>query len=107
MARVMADIKADTLVQAEQLVKQHALNTLQAANPSSSNQNTTAEVNGGKNRNALPGSKVNGVGKAGSALVVKNGKGEEGQSLALPENVVEEGIRVTRECLEVVCEFQP
>lgn len=35
---------------------------------------------------------------------VRNGKGENGQSLALPKNVVEEGVRITRECLELVCE---
>jgi hypothetical protein len=35
---------------------------------------------------------------------VRNGKGENGQSLALPKNVVDEGVRITRECLELVCE---
>jgi hypothetical protein len=34
----------------------------------------------------------------------KNGHGERGASLALPKNVVEEGIKITRESLEGVCE---
>ena len=34
----------------------------------------------------------------------KVGKGEgERQSLALPKAVVDEGVKVTRECLEIVC----
>jgi len=32
----------------------------------------------------------------------KEGRGEGGKSLALPKNVVEEGLKVTRECLELV-----
>ena len=35
---------------------------------------------------------------------VRNGKGENGQSLALPKSVVDEGVRITKECLELVCE---
>lgn len=55
----------------------------------------TTNGSGGKN-----GVTVNGKTKA-------NGKGEDGQSLALPQDVVDEGVRITKECLEVVCEFQP
>jgi hypothetical protein len=32
-----------------------------------------------------------------------NGHGVGGVSLALPKTVVEEGLKVTRECLEAVC----
>ncbi|RDL39674.1 Uncharacterized protein BP5553_04014 [Venustampulla echinocandica] len=32
------------------------------------------------------------------------GKGQNGVSLALPKSVVEEGVKITRECLELVCE---
>ncbi|KAA8567656.1 hypothetical protein EYC84_008129 [Monilinia fructicola] len=32
------------------------------------------------------------------------GRGERGQSLALPKSVVEEGVRITRESLDAVCE---
>jgi hypothetical protein len=50
---------------------------------------------------------VNGAGgKSGGKAMgngeVKEGRGEGGQSLALPKNVVEEGVRITRECLELV-----
>jgi hypothetical protein len=34
----------------------------------------------------------------------KEGRGEKGVSLALPKGVVDEGLKVTRECLELVCE---
>lgn len=33
------------------------------------------------------------------------GRGEQGQSLALPEKVVEEGLRVTRDALDNVVEM--
>ena len=47
-----------------------------------------------------------GAGERGAATVGGNGngRGEGGQSLALPRNVVEEGVRITRECLEQVVE---
>jgi hypothetical protein len=54
------------------------------------------------NSSTIPnGSKT---GKHAKAEEVRNGKGENGQSLALPKNVVDEGVRITRECLELVCE---
>lgn len=34
------------------------------------------------------------------------GKGEEGQSLALPKSVVEEGVRITKECLDLIVEVE-
>jgi hypothetical protein len=43
---------------------------------------------------------VNGKDKEGKV----EGRGEKGASLALPRTVVDEGVRVTRECLELVCE---
>ncbi|KAK2627250.1 hypothetical protein QTJ16_003216 [Diplocarpon rosae] len=49
--------------------------------------------------------KANGVKKKGEDDVPgSRGKGEGGASLALPRAVVEEGVRITRECLELVCE---
>jgi hypothetical protein len=45
-------------------------------------------------------------GKTGSGGGNAKGKGENGQSLALPKKVVEEGVRITRECLELVCEVE-
>jgi hypothetical protein len=44
----------------------------------------------------------NGAAGGGNGKVV--GRGEGGQSLALPKNVVEAGGRITRECLEQVVE---
>ena len=48
-------------------------------------------------------------GKSGSKAATngeaKEGRGENGQSLALPKNVVEEGVRITRECLDAVIEI--
>jgi len=53
---------------------------------------------------------VNAGGKAGlgdgSAGGSGGGHGEGGASLALPKSVVEEGVRITRECLETVCEVE-
>lgn len=43
----------------------------------------------------------------GSTTTGKNdvkGRGEGGASLALPKVVLDEGVRITRECLELVCE---
>jgi hypothetical protein len=56
----------------------------------------------------------NGTGAAGKngktngndAVGTVNGKGEGGQSLALPKTVVEEGLKITRECLELVVEVE-
>ncbi|KAM3083663.1 hypothetical protein ACMFMG_002220 [Clarireedia jacksonii] len=48
-------------------------------------------------------SSTNGSATANGATS-KNGHGERGASLALPKNVVEEGIKITRESLEGVCE---
>lgn len=54
----------------------------------------------GSSKNGVNG--VNGTGKKKG-----NGRGEDGQSLALPKSVVDEGVRITRDCLESVCEFHP
>lgn len=48
--------------------------------------------------------RVGGSKKKDDGLMGFKGKGEGGQSLALPRGVVEEGVRITRECLELVCE---
>lgn len=37
---------------------------------------------------------------------VMAGKGEGGRSLALPKNVVEEGVKITKECLDLVVEVE-
>ncbi|KAH9216338.1 hypothetical protein DL95DRAFT_363228 [Leptodontidium sp. 2 PMI_412] len=77
MSRVLQDIKDDT--EASALHQK-----LQSQSHTSSNGKFTKKK-----------------GEEGSVFV---GKGEGGQSLALPRVVVEEGVRITRECLEAVCE---
>jgi len=77
MSRVLEDIRADSAAARE---KDELKNGVSAA--------TTAATKGGGGNNA----------------VANGGRGERGQSLALPKNVVEEGVRITRECLELVCE---
>lgn len=48
-----------------------------------------------------------GKAKGGDLGVVKGtGRGEGGKSLAVPRKVVEEGLRVTRECLGLVCQTE-
>jgi hypothetical protein len=82
MSRVLSDIKTDT--------------ELSRASSSSS-----ATISNGASGSA---SKTGKHGNGKKEEEVRNGKGENGQSLALPKNVVEEGVRITRECLELVCE---
>ncbi|KAH6680736.1 hypothetical protein B0J14DRAFT_532185 [Halenospora varia] len=88
------------------LIQSHALTLLRSGDPSISTfpalmsrvledirkDSIAARSSGGDE----DGGKMNGTGK-------KNG-GKEKESLALPKGVVDEGVRVTRECLELVCE---
>jgi hypothetical protein len=52
--------------------------------------------------------KENGTAAVGTKEVGKpaQGKGEGGQSLALPKSVVEEGVRITKECLDLIVEVE-
>jgi hypothetical protein len=50
--------------------------------------------------------KENGAGAAGTTGKPVPGKGEVGKSLALPKSVVEEGVRITKECLDLVVEVE-
>jgi hypothetical protein len=79
MTRVLSDIKADTEL------SRASSNLL--PNGTSSSTTKTGKHGPGKKEEEM-----------------RNGKGENGQSLALPKNVVEEGVKITRECLELVCE---
>ena len=76
LAKVLADVRADTLA------------------ATSATPPVSKKANGVANGNGVNG--VNGVGK-------ETGRGEGGKSLAVPKKVVDEGLRVTRECLELVC----
>lgn len=61
-------------------------------------------------RKAKPEVKGKGKMKGGTTTTIVEGdgqgRGEGGQSLAMPRNVVQEGLRITRECLESVCEVE-
>ncbi|KIN04911.1 hypothetical protein OIDMADRAFT_157407 [Oidiodendron maius Zn] len=54
--------------------------------------------------------KENGAAAAGTSAskpaAAVLGKGEGGKSLALPKSVVEEGVRITKECLDLVVEVE-
>ncbi|KAF7862726.1 hypothetical protein EAF04_007599 [Stromatinia cepivora] len=82
MAKVLEDIRADTLAQSS---------STNGVNGSTST-STSTSVDKEKEKDKKE--------KEGAA----KGRGERGQSLALPKNVVEEGVRITRESLEAVCE---
>jgi hypothetical protein len=47
---------------------------------------------------------VNGVAAGGMANGLGNSQGSTG--LAVPKAVIEEGVKITRECLELVCEVE-
>jgi len=50
---------------------------------------------------------VNGVAAAGSGHLVNGVGNRAGRAgLAVPKTVIEEGVRITRECLELVCEVE-
>ncbi|CAD6444018.1 2f6267fa-96f7-4c7e-acfd-4fa60b3dab5e [Sclerotinia trifoliorum] len=78
MAKVLEDIRADTLAQSS----------------------STNGVNGSTSISTSADKEKDKKEKEGTV----KGRGERGQSLALPKNVVEEGVRITRESLEAVCE---
>ena len=77
MSRVMADIREDTITAETYTQAQQGGQSNGAAN--------------GKEKEKGKGEKI-------------NGRGEGGVNLALPKSVVEEGVKVTRESLETVCE---
>ncbi|KAG4031086.1 hypothetical protein MFRU_010g02110 [Monilinia fructicola] len=81
IAKVLEDIRADTL----------------ALQNSASSPPPTSSANG---VNGVTDKDKKGEGKDASP----KGRGERGQSLALPKSVVEEGVRITRESLDAVCE---
>lgn len=49
--------------------------------------------------NGVGGGMVNGTGASA-------GSGNRSTGLAVPKTVIEEGVRITRECLELVCEIE-
>jgi hypothetical protein len=130
MERVLDDIRRDTA--AARLHPVGPNNTASNSNPdvsNSQNQNPNPSPGSSKAGSTMASAsspevqrKLGGLGKAnGTAMgkgkaagpgvglmngVVVNGvgAGEGSMGLAVPQTVIEEGIRITRECLEQVCE---
>lgn len=92
----MEDIRHDTSV------AQQAF--LQSQSQTQSNGTISSSSNG------EPAAGGTGIGKqkeknGSSSSERLKGSGEGGVNLALPKNVVDEGIRITRECLDSICEI--
>ncbi|QSZ37016.1 hypothetical protein DSL72_009108 [Monilinia vaccinii-corymbosi] len=87
IAKVLEDVRADTLA-------------LQNVSSSPTNSSKSDSATNGANGVSDKDKDKKGEGKE----TLPKGRGERGQSLALPKNVVEEGVRITRESLEAVCE---
>ncbi|KAH7342880.1 hypothetical protein BKA65DRAFT_587079 [Rhexocercosporidium sp. MPI-PUGE-AT-0058] len=113
MSRVLQDIKDDTEAFAlHQKLQSQANSTSTSSSTATSSQvqssssSSSGLLGKGKPNGVMTSTSSNGrfskkKGEEGSVFV---GKGEGGQSLALPRAVVEEGVRITRECLEAVCD---
>ncbi|ESZ98348.1 hypothetical protein SBOR_1226 [Sclerotinia borealis F-4128] len=84
IAKVLEDIRADTLALSQ--------------TPDSSSASSTNGVNG------VTSSDKDKDKKEKEKDTSLKGRGERGQNLALPKSVVDEGVRITRESLEAVCE---
>lgn len=103
MERVLQDIRADTAA-----LSNGAANGIGKASTNNGSQSTSGA---GLQLGMTPSSRGNGEegdssSQSSASGHVPNGKGKEiearrkGVSLALPKSVVDEGIRVTRECLK-------
>jgi hypothetical protein len=74
------------------------------SNPTTTNgANGSRTKEGSKDKDESPAPETaNGIAQA-----IANGKGRTGEdSLAVPRAVIDEGLKVTRECLEQVCELE-
>lgn len=87
MSQVMEDIRLDSV----------AARAAEAAAAAGSTTTTTTLANGNGNGNASATAK-------GGATGSIRGHGEGGASLAVPKSVLDEGVRITRESLEQICE---
>ncbi|KAL2075758.1 hypothetical protein VTL71DRAFT_701 [Oculimacula yallundae] len=114
MSRVLQDIKDDSESYERHLQQNPSQNPkTQTSTPSSTQSGSSSGLQKGKTNGASLGGGAGGGGgtngkfgkkKGDEGGTVFVGRGEGGQSLALPRGVVEEGVRITRECLEAVCE---
>ncbi|CZS97241.1 hypothetical protein WAI453_008505 [Rhynchosporium graminicola] len=111
MSRVIQDIKDDTasLALHQSQNPSNSTSSQKSSNASNSTSSSSTLSNSTNSKGKVNGS-VGGGGSNGKFGTKKEdgsvfvGKGEGGQSLALPKVVVDEGVRITRECLEAVCE---
>jgi hypothetical protein len=87
MARVLEDVKADTA----------AARSAEEKDQKEKEKNGTGLVAKEKGGKKPAPATVPALGK---------GKGEDGRSLALPRSVVDEGVRITKECLDLVVEVE-
>ena len=63
----------------------------------------------GTEKGGKGGGKAKGGGNGKAGAVAEGdvpGRGDGGANLAMPRNVMEEGLRITRDCLECVCEVE-
>jgi hypothetical protein len=119
MERVLADVRADTELALQNASSetesdpQSQLSTGGTATPDSSNTNGTqrqTQTQTVPHSNGLPNtdpaaSIANGNGQSKGELPPAVGVGGRA-SLALPQAVIDEGVKVTRECLELVAEIE-
>ncbi|KAI1375919.1 hypothetical protein F4677DRAFT_421256 [Hypoxylon crocopeplum] len=64
----------------------------------------SSSTNGGGEANGTSATNGNGNSKSGANGTSSSGLTADGASLAIPQSVVDAVLKVTRECLEVVCE---
>jgi hypothetical protein len=83
-----------------------ATSTASGSSPEAQRKAGAGRANGAAGASALGKGKAAAAG-AGAVNGVVNGAGRIGEGstgLAVPQTVIEEGVRITRECLEQVCE---
>ena len=90
LRRVLEDVRQDTAFSPSGAT--NTTNGKAAANGTSDENGATAVVNGSKKGDATNGAAT-------------NGSTGDRPSLAMPQNVVDEALKVTRDCLESVCEI--
>ena len=91
LRRVLEDVRQDTAFSPSGAT--NTTNGKAAANGTSDENGATAVVNGSKKGDATNGAATNG------------NTNSDRPSLAIPQTVVDEALKVTRDCLETVCEL--
>jgi len=82
------------------------MSTPSGSSPEQQRKTGTGKTNGAAGLNTLGKGKAVTVAGAAAANGIVNGAGtgQRTTGLAVPQTVIEEGVRITRECLEQVCE---